>query len=63
MSKAINRKLTIKPVKKSLAAAAVGSFRARSAAATVQPKVDQDHGVKASAVRNERFRLQSVKHS
>ena len=47
MSKAINRKLTIKPVKKS----------------TVQPKVDQDHGVKASAARNERFRLQSVKHS
>jgi len=63
MSKAINRKLTIKPVKKSLAAAAVGSFRARSASATVQPKVGQDHGVKASAARNERFRLQSVKHS
>ncbi len=63
MGKPTKRKLTIEPVKKSSAAAAPRSFRARSAALTVGTKADQDHAVKASAVRNERFRLQSVKQN
>jgi hypothetical protein len=63
MSKATNRKLTLEPVKKSSAAAAAGSFRARSAAPTANAKADQDRGVKTSAARTERFRLLPVKHN
>ena len=57
-----NRKLTITPVKES-AAAAVVRFRANSTAATVDQKADQFRGVKMSASRSERFRLQAVKHN
>ena len=57
------RKLTIEPVKKSVAAAAVVNFRPRSAATTVRPNAEKDHAVKTSTARSERFRLQPVKHN
>jgi hypothetical protein len=63
MSKATNRNLTLEPIKKASAAGAAGSFRARNAVATARTKADQDHGVKKSAMRTERFRLQAVKHN
>jgi hypothetical protein len=63
MIKANHRKLNLEAVKKSSAAGAAGSFRARSAAATPDQKADPGRGVKTSAGRTERFRLQPVKHN
>ena len=63
MSKATNRILTIEPVRESSAAVTAGSFRARSAGVTRNAKAEQDRGVKTSAVRTERFRIQPVNHS
>jgi hypothetical protein len=63
MNKANYRKLKLESVKKSSAARAAGSFRARSAAANPRQNAGQDHGVKTSGGRTERLRLQPVKHN